>query len=102
MLGHGTPFILPSDSTAFHLIQHIRYEAHRFSITGHRQRRAQTRKRSTLEDIPGIGPKRRQQLLKQFGGLQGLARAGVEDIATVEGISRQLAQQVYEAFHGSD
>jgi excinuclease ABC subunit C len=102
LLGKEWPLILPSHSPALHLIQQIRDEAHRFAITGHRQRRAKARKRSTLEDIPGIGPKRRQQLLKQFGGLQGLARAGVEDIATVEGISHQLAQQVYEAFHGSD
>jgi excinuclease ABC subunit C len=102
LLGQERPLILPTHSPALHLIQQIRDEAHRFAITGHRQRRAKARKRSTLEDIPGIGPKRRQQLLKQFGGLQGLARAGVEDIATVEGISRQLAQQVYEAFHGSE
>lgn len=102
LLGQERPLILPPHSPALHLIQQIRDEAHRFAITGHRQRRGKARKRSTLEDIPGIGPKRRQQLLKQFGGLQGLARAGVEDIATVEGISRQLAQQVYETFHGSD
>jgi excinuclease ABC subunit C len=102
LLGQERPLILPSHASALHLIQQIRDEAHRFAITGHRQRRAKARTRSTLEDIPGIGPKRRQQLLKQFGGLQGLARAGVEDIATVEGISHQLAQQVYEAFHGSD
>lgn len=102
LLGQERPLILPPHSPALHLIQQIRDEAHRFAITGHRQRRAKARNRSTLEDIPGIGPKRRQQLLKQFGGLQGLTRAGVEDIATVEGISRQLAQQVYETFHGSD
>lgn len=101
LLGQGRPLILPPHAPALHLIQQIRDEAHRFAITGHRQRRAKARTRSTLEDIPGIGPKRRQQLLKQFGGLQGLARAGAEDIATVEGISLQLAQQVYEAFHGS-
>lgn len=102
LLGQEQPLILAANSPALHLIQQIRDEAHRFAITGHRQRRAGSRKKSVLEDIPGIGQKRRQRLLKQFGGLQGLARAGVEDIATVEGISRQLAQQVYEAFHGNE
>jgi len=90
---------LPSDSAALHLIQHIRDEAHRFAITGHRARRGKKRTRSVLEDIPGLGPKRRQQLLRQFGGLQEVARAGVEDLAKVPGISKQLAQSVYDAFH---
>jgi len=94
------PIILPADAPALHLIQQLRDEAHRFAITGHRQRRARSRTTSVLETIPGIGAKRRQRLLKQFGGLQELARAGVEDIARVEGISRQLAQHIYEAFHG--
>jgi excinuclease ABC subunit C len=82
-----------------HLVQQIRDEAHRFAITGHRQRRAKARTRSVLEDISGIGPKRRARLLKQFGGLQGLSRAGIEDIRTVEGISEKLAQDIYAAFH---
>ncbi len=96
---HSEPFILPDDSPALHLLQQVRDEAHRFAITGHRARRAKKRTTSVLESIPGMGPKRRQQLLKQFGGLQEVARAGVEDIARVQGISKQLAQKIYDAFH---
>lgn len=95
----GTPLILPNDSPALHLIQQIRDEAHRFAITGHRQRRSRARNTSTLESIPGMGARRRQQLLKQFGGLQEVARAGVEDLAKVHGISRQIAQKIYDTFH---
>ncbi|MCP5439512.1 MAG: excinuclease ABC subunit UvrC [Chromatiaceae bacterium] len=101
LLGRSTPLILPADSPALHLVQQIRDEAHRFAITGHRQRRGKAKKRSILEDISGIGPKRRARLLKQFGGLQGLARAGIEDISTVEGVSEKLAQEIYAAFHGN-
>jgi excinuclease ABC subunit C len=99
LLGQGVPVILPGDSPAMHLIEQIRDEAHRFAITGHRQRRARARTTSALEGIGGVGPKRRQRLLQQFGGLRGLANAGVEDIAGVDGVSRQLAQQIYAAFH---
>jgi excinuclease ABC subunit C len=100
LFGRGRPTILPAGSPALHVIQQIRDEAHRFAITGHRQRRAKARKTSVLEEIPGIGPKRRQQLLRQFGGLQELSRAGVEDLARIGGISRTLAEQIYDAFHG--
>ncbi len=91
--------ILPADSPALHLTQQIRDEAHRFAISGHRNRRAKKRTTSVLEGIAGLGPKRRQQLLKQFGGLQEVTRAGVEDIARVPGISKQLAKKIYDTFH---
>lgn len=95
----GGEIILPSDSKALHLIQHIRDEAHRFAITGHRQRRQKARTTSPLESIPGLGAKRRQLLLSQFGGLQEVAKAGVEDLARVRGISLKLAQSIYDVFH---
>lgn len=101
LLGRTQPLILPPDSPALHLVQQIRDEAHRFAITGHRQRRGKTKTRSVLEDISGVGPKRRARLLRQFGGLQGLSRAGIEDIKTVEGISEKLALEIYAAFHGN-
>ena len=94
------PVDLPPDSPALHLIQQVRDEAHRFAITGHRQQRGRKRSRSPLEAIPGVGPKRRQELLRQFGGLREIARAGVEDLSRVNGINRALAQQIYDAFHG--
>ena len=90
-----------ADTPGLHLIQQIRDEAHRFAITGHRGARARTRKRSVLEDVPGLGPKRRSELLKRFGGLQGVRRAGVEDLAAVPGISTRLAHMIYDATHGT-
>lgn len=84
------------------LIQHIRDEAHRFAITGHRQRLGKVKKRSVLESIEGLGPKRRQLLLKQFGGLQGVTQAGVDALSSIDGISRQLAQRIYDSFHQPD
>ncbi len=98
--GVDKAIILPEDSPAMHLVQQIRDEAHRFAITGHRQRRERAGKSSILEEIAGIGPKRRQRLLQQFGGLQELKNAGVEDLERVDGISRKLAETIYNCFHG--
>ncbi len=100
LLEGNRPLILPADSAALHLAQQIRDEAHRFAITGHRQRRAKARTASALDEIPGIGPKRRQALLRQFGGLKQLTQAGVEDLAQADGVSAALAQRIYDAFHG--
>ena len=95
------PIHLPHDSLALHLIQQIRDEAHRFAITGHRQRRSKSRNTSPLEGISGLGPKRRQTLLKYFGGLQGITRASEQELAKVPGISKQLAQSIHDVLHGS-
>jgi excinuclease ABC subunit C len=99
LAGKSTPTILPSDSPALHLIQQLRDEAHRFAITGHRQRRGKARTTSRLEEIPGLGPKRRQELLRQFGGLQGVRGAGIDDLVKVHGISRSLAERIYNDLH---
>jgi excinuclease ABC subunit C len=93
------PLILPPESPVLHLVQRVRDEAHRFAITGHRRRRARRHNESTLEAVPGLGPARRRELLKQFGGLQGILRAGVDDLAQVRGIGRPLAELIYEHLH---
>ena len=89
----------PMDSPALLLIQQIRDEAHRFAITGHRQARAKTRRKSRLEEIPGIGVRKRQLLLNTFGGLQGVQAAGVEELMQIKGINRETAQAIYDSFH---
>jgi excinuclease ABC subunit C len=94
------PLHLPSASPVLHLVQQIRDEAHRFAVTAHRQRRAKVRTGSELEAIPGLGPIRRKALLRQFGGLQGVRKSGIDDLASVPGISRGLAQRIYDYLHG--
>jgi excinuclease ABC subunit C len=97
--GQTTELDLPADSAALHLIQQIRDEAHRFAITAHRQRRGKARQKSALEGIPGVGPKKRRELLRHFGGLQGVRQAGVSDLKKVQGISLPLAETIYDRFH---
>lgn len=97
--GESRPVMLSPDSPALHLVQVIRDEAHRFAITGHRRRRAKARVTSTLEEIPGIGDKKRRALLKHFGGLQGVEKAGVDDLSRVDGINRKLAERIHACLH---
>jgi len=96
LAGREAPLILNADSAALRLIQRVRDEAHRFAIAGHRKARARTRLESFLEEIPGLGPAKRRELLKSFGGLQGVRQASVEDLAKVRGISRPLAESIFE------
>jgi excinuclease ABC subunit C len=89
-----------SSSPALHLVAAVRDEAHRFAISGHRKRREKARERSVLEDVPGIGARRRSALLKAFGGMQGVEGAGIEELMQVKGIDRGLAERIYASMHG--
>lgn len=93
------PVQLPAEHPALHLIQEIRDEAHRFAVFGHRARRSKTRRTSRLEEIAGIGPKRRKALISHFGGLQGISNAGIDQLTAVPGVSRDLAEKIYAALH---
>lgn len=93
------PVQLSAEHPALHLIQEIRDEAHRFAIAGHRAQRGKTRRTSRLDEISGIGPKRRKALISHFGGLQGIQNAGVDQLTSVPGISRELAETIFTALH---
>uniref|UniRef100_UPI0025A14EA1 helix-hairpin-helix domain-containing protein n=1 Tax=Klebsiella pneumoniae TaxID=573 RepID=UPI0025A14EA1 len=83
-----------------HLVAAVRDESHRFAISGHRRRREKARERSVLEDVAGIGARRRSALLRTFGGMQGVEAAGVEELMQVKGINRELAERIYASLHG--
>jgi excinuclease ABC subunit C len=99
VLPDGTVLHPGPESPASHLAQAIRDEAHRFAITGHKGRRQKAALKSSLEEIPGIGPKRRRALLTHFGGLQGVRKAGIEELSSVPGFNQVLAAEVYRALH---
>lgn len=99
IFANGKEVVVDSDHPGLHLIQQIRDEAHRFAVTGHKQRRDKARKTSTLEGIPGIGPKRRRELLRYFGGLQEVIKASADDLAKVPSISKKMAEEVYSVLH---
>ena len=98
MAGSHETIPLSKDASALHLIQHIRDESHRFAITGHRQKRGKVKRTSSLEQIEGIGAKRRQKILQNLGGLHEVKNASIEQIANVPGISRALAEKIYYSF----
>jgi excinuclease ABC subunit C len=93
------PLQLPPEHPGLHLIQEVRDEAHRFAVSGHRAQRGKARKTSRLEEIEGVGPKRRKALIAQFGGLQGIVEAGIDQLANTPGISQELAEKIYAALH---
>ncbi len=98
---NGRELTLPDNSPALHLIQHIRDESHRFAIAGHKARRDKARRHSGLEAIPGVGAKRRRELLRHFGGLQGVRQASVADLCRVPGISEKIAREIYEGLRSA-
>ena len=98
----GEEIALPDDSSALHLLQHIRDESHRFAITGHRARRNKKRIQSNLQQIDGVGPKRRQALLSHFGGIQDLTKASIDELTKVKGISAEMADTIYRSLRGED
>jgi len=97
--GDPVPIALPADSAALHFLQRVRDEAHRFAISGHRRRRARRYRESILETVPGLGPARRRALLTHFGGLQGVMRAGIDDLERVANVGPALARSLYEHLH---
>lgn len=97
--GGAVSFNLPSESAALHLIQHIRDESHRFAISGHRHKRQKQRTQSILQDIPGIGPKKRQAVLKYLGGIQGVKNATIQELERIPGISHANASKIYAYLH---
>ena len=96
----GLEVTLPSDNPALHLIQQVRDEAHRFAITGHRGRRDKARKQSKLESIPGVGAKRRRELLRHFGSASGVENASMDELRKIPGISANMARTIYDHLHG--
>ena len=95
------PVILPRTSQGLYLVQRVRDEAHRFAITYHRQRRSKSATRSALDDVPGVGPKRKRALLRQFGTVAGIRAASLEELAAVEGMTMALAGRVQEGVGGT-
>ena len=97
--GRRSPVVLDPTSMALHVVQQMRDEAHRFAISGHRAKRGRVRTTSPLEGIPGVGAIRRRALLRHFGGLRQVRSAGIDDLLRVSGISRPIAQRVYDYLH---
>ena len=98
----GAEIAMSSESPALHLLQHIRDESHRFAISGHRAQRGKKRGKSALQEIEGVGPKRRQALLRQFGSLQALSKASIDEISKVRGINESLADMIYRSLRGEE